>query len=836
MDDFRVESTISAFLFAVAYYDMVFLCEQKLESMFRHYIKIAFRNIRKYALQNMVSIIGLAAGFIALSLSSLWVNYENSYDTFHKDYDRIWSFYSKKSGSGFKGLVAKRDFDSEGRMIGSVCSRYKEHPEDWPEIEGISIYFYDRPADGRHGELHVDEYFFDIFSIDVVAGNLSSLYDGYAVGISDEYAHSLFGDENPIGKEIDGRTVGAVFRKWNHTCLDFDMVYYMPVGSIMDDNANAYFPMFIKVSAGTDARSLIRKIFYDRSEEYVSDIHVFDISQGHNILDYDLSKLNIRNLKTLRTASILLVLCAVTNWLLLFLTGLGARRRELALRTVSGSTNVGLLALLTVEATMYLALASAVGVFLLALLFRPFTQYAGIGLDGAHFMVMGAAWLGALLMASLVIAVGAIVVSRRTQLRAQMGSGHRHTMRKLSLFVQIAVSVMLAFCALVMLRQMVFSNRQDWGFRIKDTVVIQTNVSKGMTIHYKNNDEYATSTFERSAEDVVSGEMMQKLRSFAGVENVLLDAGSFIARPGTDSDPTWATVSTIADLDWESGRTETLAKICGMTRVDSPVLGLTVLEGELPEGGIIPGQAVLTENACQRLGLEKPYAGQTIYVVSYDNDDIHFLPVTIEAVVADIYAYGPISEAQCYVFENTGRNIFFGKITVTVQYVHGMRRELEQQLMQIPEIADGKWTVIFNEDAFASLTASERNLMNALVLLAVLCVLIAVFGVYSIVTLTCQERRREIAVRKIHGAGLRDILGIFVREYGLLLVLASALAFAVGYTIVHQWLQQFQRQAPVSWWLFAAVFAGMSLIICLTVAHRVLTTARENPYEVIKNE
>ncbi|MCQ2127773.1 MAG: hypothetical protein MJZ06_10130 [Bacteroidaceae bacterium] len=801
--------------------------------MFKHYLKIAFRNIRKYALQNTVSIIGLAAGFIALSLSSLWVNYENSYDTFHKDYDRIWSFYSKQSGSGFKGLVAKRDFDSEGRMIGSVCSRYKEHPEDWPEIEGISIYFYNRPSDGRHGELHVDEYFFDIFSIDVVAGNLSSLYDGYAVGISEEYAHSLFGDENPVGKKIGGRTVVAVFRKWSHTCLDFDMMSYMPVGSNMEDDA--YFPMFIKVSAGTDARSLIRKIFYDHSEEYVSDIHVFDISQGHNIMDYDLSKLNIRNLKTLRTASILLVLCAVTNWLLLFLTGLGARRRELALRTVSGSTNVGLLALLTVEATMYLALASAVGVFLLALLFRPFTQYAGIGLDGAHFMVMGAAWLGALLMASLVIAVGAIVMSRRTQLRNQMESGHRHTMRKLSLFVQIAVSVMLAFCALVMLRQMVFSNRQDWGFRIKDTVVIQTNVSKGMTIHYMDNDEYATSIFERSAEDVVSGEMMQKLRSFAGVENVLLDAGAFIERPEKNEYLT-APINMSSVPYFDYGHFATVIKILGMTRIDSHVIGLTELEGKLPEGGIKPGQIVMTEKACQALGLEKPYAGQTVYVPKYEDNGIVFLPVTIEAVVADIYAQGPMNEPKSYVFENTGKDMFYGIITITVQYVHGMRSELERQLMQIPEISDGRWTVIFNEDAFAKLTSSEHHLMNILIILAVLCVLIAVFGVYSIVTLTCQERRREIAVRKIHGAGLRDILGIFVREYGLLLVLASALAFAVGYTIVHQWLQQFQRQAPVSWWLFAAVFAGMSLIICLTVAHRVLTTARENPYEVIKNE
>ena len=804
--------------------------------MFRHYLKIAFRNIRKYALQNTVSIIGLAAGFIALGLSSMWVNYENSYDTFHKDYDRIWSFYSEyqvDSGSVFNWIVSKPDISLKGMIIGSVYARYMEHPEDWPEIEDISIYTYNRAMDGKPGELHADENFFNIFSLDVLAGDMKSLYDNYTVGISEEYARSLFGDENPIGKEIDGKTIGVVFRKWNHTCLDFDLVSYMPFRTFVTTADDAFFPMFIKVSAGTDPRALVRKIYGGRSDEFLSAVRVLDISQWHNILDYDLSALSIRNLKTFRIASILLVLCAVSNWLLLFLTGLGGRRRELALRTVSGSARSGLLALLTVEATVYLLIASMVSVIALALLFRPFTQYAGIGLDGAHFMIMGAAWMGTLLTASFVIAVGAIVMSRRIQLRDQMESGHGHAMRKLSLFVQITVSVMLSFCALAMLGQMVFVNRQNWGFRIKDTALIQTNVYKSITIHYGDNGEY--STLERSAGDVVSGEMMQKLSSFAGVEHVLLDAGAFIERPGTNSSLTGpAIISIVAELNWESGGFVALDKVLGMTRVDSPVLGLTVLEGELPEGGIIPGQTVLTENACRKLGLKKPYAGQTVYVVNYGGG-LHFLPVTIEAVVADIYAEGPMNEARCYVFENTGEDMLGGKVTATVQYVHGMRRELEQRLMQIPEIADGEWTVIFNEDAFASLTRSERNLMNMLILLAVLCVLIAVFGVYSIVTLTCQERRREIAVRRIHGARVRDILRIFVREYGLLLVLASALALAMGYTIVHPWLQQFQRQAPI-WWLFAAVFAGMSLIICLTVAHRVLTTARENPYEVIKNE
>lgn len=59
--------------------------------MFLHNLIIALRNIRKYALQNTVSMIGLAAGFVCLSLSSVWLYYEKTFDRFHKDADRIYT-------------------------------------------------------------------------------------------------------------------------------------------------------------------------------------------------------------------------------------------------------------------------------------------------------------------------------------------------------------------------------------------------------------------------------------------------------------------------------------------------------------------------------------------------------------------------------------------------------------------------------------------------------------------------------------------------------------------------------------------------------------------------
>ncbi|MBP5442638.1 MAG: hypothetical protein J6Y60_05305, partial [Treponema sp.] len=70
--------------------------------MFRHYITIALRNIRKYALQNAVCCIGMAAGLVCLSFSALWIHFEESFDNFHKDSDRIFTLlehspYSSKT-------------------------------------------------------------------------------------------------------------------------------------------------------------------------------------------------------------------------------------------------------------------------------------------------------------------------------------------------------------------------------------------------------------------------------------------------------------------------------------------------------------------------------------------------------------------------------------------------------------------------------------------------------------------------------------------------------------------------------------------------------------------
>ena len=160
-------------------------------------------------------------------------------------------------------------------------------------------------------------------------------------------------------------------------------------------------------------------------------------------------------------------------------------------------------------------------------------------------------------------------------------------------------------------------------------------------------------------------------------------------------------------------------------------------------------------------------------------------------------------------------------------------RRIKEMMEPYPELP---WSLEFATDNFSYQIRSEENLSRLLTAVTIVCIVIAIFGVYSIITLACRQRRKEIALRKIHGAKRRDILNLFIREYGLILVVSSAVAFAVGYLIMHGWLENYVRRTAFSWWVFAAILASTALLIALSVGARVWRTARENPADVIKSE
>jgi ABC-type antimicrobial peptide transport system permease subunit len=102
------------------------------------------------------------------------------------------------------------------------------------------------------------------------------------------------------------------------------------------------------------------------------------------------------------------------------------------------------------------------------------------------------------------------------------------------------------------------------------------------------------------------------------------------------------------------------------------------------------------------------------------------------------------------------------------------------------------------------------------------------------VSLTCEERRKEIAIRKIHGATIKDILDIFFKEYLTLLIVGALIAFPVGYIIMKSWLEGYVVQTEIHAWIYVAILLGLILTVIICVGKKVYRTSRENPAEAVK--
>ena len=109
-------------------------------------------------------------------------------------------------------------------------------------------------------------------------------------------------------------------------------------------------------------------------------------------------------------------------------------------------------------------------------------------------------------------------------------------------------------------------------------------------------------------------------------------------------------------------------------------------------------------------------------------------------------------------------------------------------------------------------------------------------GVYALIVQSCEQHRKGIAIRKVHGAQVKDILSIFVKQYMTQVLVASVIAFPIGYALMKRWLESYSRQTEISLWVFLSIFIGVSALVTLCIGYRVWKAANENPADVVKSE
>lgn len=139
-------------------------------------------------------------------------------------------------------------------------------------------------------------------------------------------------------------------------------------------------------------------------------------------------------------------------------------------------------------------------------------------------------------------------------------------------------------------------------------------------------------------------------------------------------------------------------------------------------------------------------------------------------------------------------------------------------------------------DDIHEIQALEYILKDIILFFAIVSIIITLLGVYSSITLDTEHRKKEVAIRKVNGAGIKEIIWLFARLYITLLVVTAAITFPIIYMILQLWKQMYTVFFNCGFWFWTGIFISVSIITAFTVWFRILKIARINLAETIKNE
>ena len=149
---------------------------------------------------------------------------------------------------------------------------------------------------------------------------------------------------------------------------------------------------------------------------------------------------------------------------------------------------------------------------------------------------------------------------------------------------------------------------------------------------------------------------------------------------------------------------------------------------------------------------------------------------------------------------------------------------------------DSPFDYFFMDEKFQSLYKSELQLKKAANTATMLNLVIVLMGVFGVVAFTLTRRNKEIAIRKVLGANAPGIIKLFLKEYGLTILIANIIAWPVAYVIVNSWLQNYSYRIEQN--IFSYLLVG-ALVLCFAfvmIIAQCFKVAAANPVQSLRTE
>jgi len=813
--------------------------------MIGNYFKVASRNILKRKTYSFINAFGLSVGIAFCILIFLFIMDEKSFDQFHANKNQIYRL-EEKSYDTYPQNANDPYFRSAYLMKGLLQAVKDELPE---------VTLGTRFNSGHHGIVrhddkiftekeiaYVDGDFFKMFSFKLIAGNQDRIFKGkLETVITPAVAKKYFGEESPLGKtlrvDVEGDkefiVTGLIESAPANSSIKYDILLPQENSPYYDRNVNQWgnfnTPTFVQLVPNTDLEKFksnldkaIQKHMGDKLEKWrkqaatpvPADVKMLEI-EFTQLPDWHLKKeINWDKVSDpqyswiLGGIAALILLIAGINYISLALTTSAARKTEVGIRKVAGAQRQQLVWQFSIESIVLSMISMIIGIGLVFLFLPSFNQFTDKAI-AISFSNIAPVLLASL---TLTIFIGMLAGSYPALflsgfrpalvLKGTFTSKVQAGFTKPLVVIQFALSAFLIMSSVIMYRQMKFVTARDLGYNKEQILVVPTQTG------YNNEANKAVERFRTR---------LQQEPAVVSIAGTGLSFNQGYSRYG-----------------YKIKGEQKAAYVYAVDPYYLSTLGATLAQGRnfdvrvaADSNAVIVNEALVrdmkwTEPLNEYLNYREDSVGLGAKVIGVVKD-YHFL--SLEKNIEPMFL--SMNKKDVGYLSTMLIKITRGEIPDKIEKIRNVWKELSP---------DKPFEYTFLDEDVAKQYKSYQRWMSIMGLSTGFAILISCLGLFGLSGVNALNRTREMGIRKVMGAEVKNIFILLNRQFIWLAMIAFAIAAPLSWYVMGEWLKDFQFKITIGWELFALSMAAGLLVALITVSYHALKTAWLNPAETLKNE
>jgi putative ABC transport system permease protein len=808
--------------------------------MIKNYVKTAWRNLLRNKSYAAINVIGLAIGVAACLLIFLIIQFETSFDNFHKKKNQIYRVTTANHGPAGLDLGSGVPFPTaQGLRI------------DYPMLKevatimrnGSAHFTIDRSTNGQPPKkfkedetYYAEPQFFNEFDFEWLAGDKKTgLSEPNTVVLTQDEAEKFFGSwRDALGKVIkfENRTnlkVTGILKNMP-TNTDFPLKVVISYASTrvkggdFYNNRNDWVSVFgshyvfviladnMSVSQfNQDLTAFVKK---HKPREYAKDGMLLqplsDMHYNTQVNIFSRHGFSKELIKAIGLIGLFLLIIACVNFINLATAQAVNRSKEVGIRKVLGSNRKQLILQFISETFIVTIFAVVLAIGIADAMLQLLNNLLEIQLsnsfmsDPVVLLFLAGLIGGVTLLAGFYPALVLSGFNPISALKNKVASGKANglSLRHVLVVLQFSIAQVLVIGTLVIISQMDYFKNKSLGFA-KDAVIVVPIPNDSAALTRLNS-------------------LRNQLLQQPGVNGV---SYSF-ASPSDNSG--WST-----DFKYNNSPKKTDFE-ANLKWADPDYFNLYKLQfiaGRAYSKTDTVHEYVVNETLLKKLGVRDPKDAIGKYINLWDEKGKN---AEIVGVIKD-FNVSSLKDQIPPVLMASWKAVY-QKINIKIQPANITQTLASVERLWSGTFPDGIYEYQFLDDKIANFYKADDQLSQLYKIFAGIAIFISCLGLYGLVSFMAVQRTKEVGIRKTLGASVANIVYLFSKEFTLLILVAFAISAPIGWYLMNKWLQDFTYRIPLGPGIFLLAIIASVAIAWVTVGYKAIMAALANPVKSLRSE